>query len=283
MKKSIVSVGCSFTYGEGLQYFSELPSVVFTESHSYNPANINLSQFKFVEKYRYSQQIADRLNTTLITRSRNGGSHNQIESFLEIILPIGESANLQLHDMMEHFQLDDELHLRATTARLDEVSHIIIQTTNPMRDIFEFESNGVIYNTTQFNNDKGNCPIYESFINYAIEKFGGYPELEEYVFSQFLNRIEDRCKLYESYGIKIMLLLWQDENNNTALNHPYFKDKITKIYYNNNEYTSIRQWQLENPKFFIKNSFRHIGMCKGDEHPTLEGHTILAESILKQM
>lgn len=286
MKKSIIAVGDSFTYGEGLQYFSELPSVVFPENHVYNPKLINISQYKFIEKYRYVQQVVDKIGTTAITRSKNGGSHKQIEDFLETVLPINSINKPNFTQKLEHYShaYDPELSLKDISARLDEISHIIIQTTNPMRDDFEFERNGNTFNTKNINGDnRNNCPIYKEFVEYCIENFGGYGQTENYIFKLFLDRIEDRCKLYESNGIKIMLLLWQDENNSAAFEHPYFKDKIVKIYYNDNEYTSIREWQLKNPKFFLKNSFRHIQKCKNDDHPTLEGHTIIAESIIKQL
>ena len=125
-------------------------------------------------------------------------------------------------------------------------------------------------------------------MNYCIENFGGYDGAENHIFKLFLDRIQKRCETRENGnasrdGIKIMLLLWQNQNNECALNHPYFGSKIVKIYYNNNEYTSIRDWQMNNQQFFLKNSFRHIQKCKNDDHPTLEGHKVIAESILKQM
>jgi hypothetical protein len=285
MKKSIIAVGDSFTYGEGLQYFSNLPSVIFPDTHQYNPKYINAVQHKFIEKYRYIQQVADTIGTTAITRSRNGGSHKKIEEFLEMVLPTKSIDKIDLQQKLEHytFTYDPELALKDVSARLDEISHLIIQTTNPMRDDFEFERNGIKYNTNQFKQDREKCLIFKEFMEYAIENFGGYNGLEEYVFKLFLDRIVDRCKIYESAGIKIMLLLWQNENNKVALEHEYFKDKIVKIYYNNNEYTSIREWQMANQKFFLKNSFRHIQKCKNDDHPTLEGHSVIAESIIKQL
>jgi len=283
MKKSIIAVGDSFTFGEGLQYFSNLPSVIFPDTHHYDPKYINATQHKFIEKNRYIQKVADTIGTTAITRSRNGGSHRQIEDYLEMILPINNLKKYELQDIMEHYKYEIDLNLRETTARLDEISHVIIQTTNPMRDDFEFERNGNKYNTKNFKQDREKCPIFKEFMEYAIENFGGYNGLEEYVFKLFLDRITDRCKIYEAAGIKIMLLLWQDQNNKVALEHNYFKDKIVKIYYGGNEYTSIREWQLKNPKFFIKNSFRHIQKCKNDDHPTLEGHSVIAESIIKQL
>lgn len=284
MNKCIVAVGDSFTYGEGLQYFSELPSVVFPDNHQYNPKLINYPQYKFIEKNRYIQQVGDKLGVSVITRSRNGGSHTQIEEFLQSLLPINDEEKYNLMHKMDHNSYDTDLEIRDNTARLDEISHIIIQTTNPLRDNFSFEYNGTLYHTKDITqNDRENCTTFNSFMNYCIENFGGYDKTENYIFKLFLDRIQKRCEFYESNGIKIMLLLWQDQNNECALNHPYFGDKILKIYYDNNEYTSIREWQLANPKFFLRNSFRHIQKCKNDDHPTLEGHTIIAESILKQM
>jgi hypothetical protein len=86
-----------------------------------------------------------------------------------------------------------------------------------------------------------------------------------------------------------LITKWKEECdrywNSDKQEYGYFwMDELFKnLYYNDKEYTSIRQWQLENPKFFIRNSFRHIGKCKGDDHLTLEAHSILADSILKQM
>lgn len=281
MNKCIVAVGDSFTYGEGLQYFSQLPSVVFPDTHQYNPKLINYPQYKFIEKNRYIQQVGDKLGINVITISRNGGSHNKIEEFLQTLLPVNINDK---NNNTEYNPYDPDLEIRDVTARLDEISHIIIQTTNPLRDNFSFEYNNKIYNTNEINqNDRENCDTFKAFMNYCIDNFGGYDKTENYIFKLFLDRIQKRCEFYESNGIKIMLLLWQDQNNECALNHQYFGNKIVKIYYNNKEYNSIREWQMNNQQFFLKNSFRHIQKCKNDDHPTLEGHKIIAESIIKQL
>ena len=67
--------GCSFSFGEGLQYFSNLPSVVIPKIHEFDYFELRHSQYRFIQNNRYSKLLADKLGTIDVNASGNGGTN----------------------------------------------------------------------------------------------------------------------------------------------------------------------------------------------------------------
>ena len=74
--------GCSFSFGEGLQYFSNLPSVVIPKIHEFDYFELRHSQYRFIQNNRYSKLLADKLGTIDVNASANGGTNNDIYNAL---------------------------------------------------------------------------------------------------------------------------------------------------------------------------------------------------------
>jgi len=63
MSKGVLGLGCSYTWGEGLYYYSDLDDLPFRKKHTYDPKDIRKSMELFKDKHRYLQKVADYLDT----------------------------------------------------------------------------------------------------------------------------------------------------------------------------------------------------------------------------
>ena len=83
-ESNIFAVGCSFTWGESLQFFSGLDSVVWKEKRQSFPdteKTLDEGQLNFIKENRYPALLAKKLNVEYITQAKNGGTN--FESLLK--------------------------------------------------------------------------------------------------------------------------------------------------------------------------------------------------------
>jgi len=63
-RKGIVFAGCSMTWGQGLYYYSNLPTVKLPNNHNrYDKDLITYAQYKFLESVRFPRIVANYFDT----------------------------------------------------------------------------------------------------------------------------------------------------------------------------------------------------------------------------
>ena len=75
MSKGILGVGCSFTWGEGLYYYSDLDNLPFKENHEFNPSEVTPAMMLYKDNNKFIKIVADYLNTWWWTNRGNGGTN----------------------------------------------------------------------------------------------------------------------------------------------------------------------------------------------------------------
>lgn len=97
--KGVLGIGCSFTWGEGLYYYSNLANTPpLTETHKF-PGTHLLSEahIKFKDKHRFLQLVSDEYNTWNISNVGNGGTNvRNIQDYVDGYLT--KSNPLELTD-----------------------------------------------------------------------------------------------------------------------------------------------------------------------------------------
>ena len=254
--------GCSFSFGEGLQYFSNLPSVVIPKIHEFDYFELRHSQYRFIQNNRYSKLLADMLGTIDVNASGNGGTNNEIYNAL-----------LELYNTKNEPKEDRRAYLTETFVPLCDVDIIVIQFTNIFRDVIVLD--GVTY---PLQNMSPNFDSYvDTFIknNMTLEDF--YNKASKQVVEKFkilFEKIEEK-----NPNVKIRVFSWEDEIDAIIRNDEYFKDKIIEFNYNGKTFKTLRDIIHSYEKLTIAEVFTR--RCIGDQHMNLEGHKLIAESIYK--
>jgi len=78
MSKGVLGIGCSYTWGEGLYFYSNLEGLPFSENHYFNHRTVTPAMEAFKDKHKFISLIADYYNTWGFTNPGNGGDHKTL-------------------------------------------------------------------------------------------------------------------------------------------------------------------------------------------------------------
>jgi hypothetical protein len=265
MKKLIFS-GCSYTYGAGIE--REYPTAVSTDfiPQEYKIKNCTFEQLEFIHENRFSRLVAEKLGTTDLNNSVNGG---------DIDYGLGE--------IEKHFNKG---------ASTENVGAIVFQITNLDRGrsyVFSTKHNKMV----EFGLQSHQMGIEEE-VNKLIdlvEEYGTFEKVVELAHIDKLKRLEESLKPYEEMGIPVFIIHWRD-------GHPQLKYDIYNSYgdlVSDNDWLAERRIHL---KYKSVESFRFsdlyikypelivdgdLNSGKYDDHATILGHKILADNIYEHI
>lgn len=95
MSKGVLGLGCSYTWGEGLYFYSDLDELPFRETHTFDSKKIRKSMELFKDKHRYLQKVADYLDTWCWSDYCNGGSQWDTVQYVD---ELEEKYNFKYND-----------------------------------------------------------------------------------------------------------------------------------------------------------------------------------------
>lgn len=250
-------LGCSFTWGEGLQYYSGLPSVVFHEKHTFSPSEITYPQYQFIRKNRFAALVANKVNGIDIVQANNGG--NNVDNIYYLIEKT--KKNVLNSDIL---RLDKE-----TAFKKEELTHIVIQFTEIYRD--KFESMGA-------EKDWSRQQQYDYCVERGISALDFEKDGIRYILRKYLQQLQP----YIEIGVKVGFLMWHHVGWYDVIcedEFSYIKENLIKIKDKKIEYISIWDFTDNGNRYSIQSDFLHKGLQRGDSHLSFEGHKIIAESI----
>lgn len=257
--------GCSFTFGEGLQFFSNLKSVTIPKQHMFDYEELTHVQYRFIQNNRYSKLLADLLGSVDVNSSKNGGSNDGIYKELRL---------LSIND--NEIKIKDRVgYNRETYTRLDEIDYIVIQFTNIYRD--ELLINSKVY--PQLNM----VTNVDEYIKTYLKDDLTFDDYTKILCEQTINKFKNVFKKIEQKkpNIKIRVFSWENELDEYLRLDEYFKDKIITFNYKDKEYKTLRDIVYSKSKLTIQETFHPN--CRNDQHMNLEGHKLIAESIFKTL
>lgn len=290
LKKGIVCIGCSHTWGGGLEWYSNHTDVLERESDgTFDSNNISYATYKFISANRWSRLLSNQLGTWEVNRYTNSGSEDGSIEWLKYIFSLEHhyGGNTKL----KKCYLNGDLNLKFD---FNEIDYVIVQLTDPFR-------NNVIYlndkpvelniakvrrrdnpNLNKIDNFKGNITeeLYNEFYNFYFENFKSYKDMEDYFCKQNLTLLEKLFRTLEDNGVKCRVWSWQKEYVPFLKDNNFLNKRYIKFQYDNKEFDSLSHLFDYNPKFVIsKSDYRINGKRVNDDHQTIECHKITADSI----
>jgi hypothetical protein len=164
--KGIIFAGCSYTWGQGLYYYSNLTTLrdqnnpwgyynIYTESHH-----------RFRESVRYPRLVAKHFNTFEWVQPQNGGANDQIVNYWKSCFINREPGHMVRGSEPESYD-------KIEAIEYEEVSCVVFQLTQWMRDLFKCEVDGEVieieipiqwYWENNPNRDRLYKDIYEKYL-----------------------------------------------------------------------------------------------------------------------
>lgn len=251
--KGIIFGGCSFTWGQGLYFYSDLPRVVKPIDGRWDANWVTPAQLKFKNIIRYPRVVANRLNTFEIVKTDNGGSDIGSLSFISDLFKSG------------NYQHDD-------------VSCIIFQLTDVARNNFSYDSVKKWLNADFKHNDIYEVLHHASTINTEIKD-----KVLDALSLITLEKLENELKKYELAGIKTYVLTWHSNYVKHIQNNEWLSKRFIKLSYLGEEFNSIHELQHEGKRLTISTDVNNVGSFIPDDHPSKLCHKIIADSIIKKI
>lgn len=288
----IVFAGCSFTWGQGLYYYSNLKHIPKFEDWIKDYGLMTNAPINYKNTIRFPRLVANHFSTFEVCRETNGGSDEMSFKFLEILFTRDKVAN-----NLQHFSF-----LTSQFYEYDEIEYIVFQSSQPQRCSYNITYEDKVYrvyindnnsnrtrvtviknNGQEFNlsEDEGLDIIYK----WLIENNLTIDELYDLHIKNQVDIMRNNFMFYESKGIKIKLLLWTNDLLESILKDNYLKSKLIPLYHNNKKFLTIDDMFIYDETFLIENDINGFNgsipdIAKRDRHPSKRLNEILAKNII---
>jgi hypothetical protein len=270
--KGLVFGGCSFTWGQGLYFYSDLPRLKEPDQpYAYKGELVQESHILYKETIRYPRLVANYFNTFETFKLGNGGSEDETFEFLDVLFHKKDNPTYGSH---------------LTEERMDysEVEYIIVQLSQLWRNKYYFEYNGYRQSSMLWPNNHDIGHNQENLFNWLIENnltFDEWVVLHKEV--QYL-RLKKEFEFYESKGIKCRVLAWEDDLLNYIFNDEFLKERFIPLDYNGNTFNTIRELHNTHKDMAIDGDYKYFGKkTPSDHHPSKKCHELIAENIINKI
>lgn len=279
--KGIIFAGCSFTWGEALELYSNYPSIrydYYKQEHKgyYFPEAVMYQKpghVKYIESNRFARKVAQHFNTFDLVHPKNGGSLTTMRKFI--------SSSLLEYE--------------------DDIEYIVLQFTEILRDVYihdscsksccsisvrEILNDRISYECGEINlNDYKKYKSYELYNQYFENKTPLDID-KEYSTRELLKTLKFLWNLQRT-GIKIKLLgSWTNDiqkyENLKDIDltlYNFYKENLVPIQTKNRTYETIFSAYNSESEYRIATDLP----WSNNDHPSLSFHNVIADSIIKNI
>lgn len=292
-QKGIVCIGCSHTWGGGLEWYypnKKILEKIANSDWTYDSKDITYATYKFINANRWSRLVANKLNLWEVNRMTNSGSDEGSIEFLKYIFSMEKYKDGNIN--YSYMAKED-----CQKYEFDDIEYVIFQLTDPFRNnnyyiddqkievniakIRYRDKSKIFVNKIENFKDHLDEQTYNDFFNFYMNNFSSFEDMENYFCKQNLDSVEALFKELEKNGIKCRIWTWQNEYIPFLEKNEYFNKRWIKFKYDNKHFNSLTEMFTYNPKLLISKSDYNINGFKiYDDHQTLECHKITANSIV---
>jgi hypothetical protein len=270
--KGILFGGCSFTWGQGLYFYSELNRLSYpVNEFTYNDSSVNDAHRKFRDTLRYPRLVANHFKTFEVFKKMNGGCEDETFDFFKTIFNFKDNINANEHLSTERYDYDD-------------FDYIVIQLSQLWRNNYYFIDEGIIDHASIWPSNRD--------IGWNVDKLFNWlgknnMTIDDWIVDHTqkqIDRLKNELKFYEDKGIKTRIMAWEDNLVPSILEDEFLNERFIKLTHNNIDYLTIRGLQDAFPHLRIKHDTDKFGENPPDDHhPSKECHEIIAKNIIENI
>jgi len=272
--RGIIFAGDSFTWGQGLYFYSDLDNKNLSDIkfNNFNLSNITPAQIKYMESTRFARLVANEFNTFEVVKKYNGGTDYQSIEFIENTLGLKGEGDINRFLYPEQFKPMD-------------FNFIIFQTSQSMRNPYKiiYDDKELIFENGVYNSsDSATFDIFYKWLKKSNISFDDW--YNSFIISN-ITYIKNKLLFYESkFKIKTKLLCWTNEYFPHITNDTFLSNRLIKLNYNNLNFKSIIDLMEFESEFEISKNKKYFGNTPpNDNHSSLECHKIIANSIIENI
>jgi hypothetical protein len=261
--KGLIFAGCSFTWGQGLYYYSKLDTLVEPAPDCYDAKLVTDAHKRYMSTLRYPRLVANHFNTWEVTSKQNGGSEETSINFINSAFGLSEGFG---------FLVDEKFDFK-------EIEYVIIQTSQPNRNGFNYrfkdkDCKFLIFDQSSKSN------FYEWLIeerNITIEEWR-----QEHVKNYF-DKLKDLMVFLEEKGVKTKILCWEDDYLNLISNDIFMYNRFIPLEYRGESFPCIRELMNKHSHLTINSDYDNLVNPPKDHHPSKECHEIIANAVINSI
>ena len=266
--KGIAFAGCSFTWGQGLWYYNNLPSTIEQPLNSYNPDLVHFTDRKAAHKRRFARIVADHFDTFEVVHYKNGGSMDAIVTYWRD----------HAFDKDDECIVGKEKEPTFRSYKSSDIDSFILQCTAWTRtDITLNIGNKTI----------GPMQVWDLMENHT-EELKEYLQQEKISLDTFIDQCKlrdvlaykDLLKYIDSLGIKTYIMTWQEDLVAHMSKDGYLASRMITFDYLGSMYHSIEKMIDNNPGLTLNTDYQNFEIPPTDNHPSLLCHKIIANNII---
>jgi hypothetical protein len=237
--KGLVFAGCSFTWGQGLYFYSDLNHIPNFDDWRYDYSLMTHALIRYKDTIRFPRIVANHFNTFDVCKLTNGGSDlTSLHLLKKIFEKYEEPVNDNGHTRNCIWLSEEDYYF-------DDIEYIIFQTTQPYRSRYPFTYNNqeyFIYPKPELQGIQNVTKIFDNGEENPVENgldeiFYKWLEENNYTVDDYLNlhlkywvdEIKSNLSHYESKGIKIKILSWTNDYLEFMNKDDFFTNKLIKL------------------------------------------------------
>lgn len=268
VSKGILFAGCSFTWGQGLYYYSNLPTIKEPLPDHYDPTLVTEAHHEYKKILRYPRLVANHFETWEIVHPFNGGSNHSAIKWMKSWLTNTDPMARQ--DAGSPPKLFD----------FNEVGHVFVQLTQFQRNNFILEHKGERHDIplALTHSDKH---LQDLFFDYLESKQMNIHQWIHQYQQDGINEVKDFLMLCENNGMKTGLLTWTNEHLPFIYADQWLKDRFITFDYKGENFESIENLMSKHKECEIKHDYASFKETPKDHHPSKTCHRVMADAIIK--
>lgn len=269
--KGILFGGCSFTWGQGLYYYSNLDNKPVIKKNSFNIKDLTWAHIRYKDSTRFPRIIANYFKTFEVVKEHNGGCED--ETFDSFFKNIFDKTNLKYETHSEKYNFED-------------IDYIILQLSDPARNLYEYQeivNNELVKKSIRVGNHPTGHPDLLDFEKFLIKNNVEYEDWYNNFLKVQTTRIKNELEIYESKGIKTKIISWQKDYPNYLKVDEWLSKRYLEIEYDGKKFDSIDSLTNYDNSLIISNDFDNFHNPPEDHHITKRCHSIIADTIIKSI
>lgn len=268
--KGIMFLGCSFTWGQGLYYYSNLSTIVEPpNAGEYIHDLVKESHKKFMESIRYPRLVANHFNTWELVHPFNGGNNKGSIKWFR-----GWFTNTDFEEPGMPKKLYD----------FDEIGYAFIQLTQFQRNSFTFEymdQKHEVCLTDLLDKNSNYRELYQLFLDYLNYNNIDLENWIEKYIQDNINEVKDFLMLCESHGIKTGLLTYPNDYIPFIAKDSWLSERFIELEYKNSTFKSIDDLMEKHGECQIIRDYESFVEPPKDFHPSKVAHRVIADAIIE--
>lgn len=282
--QGMIFAGCSFTWGQGLYYYSNLPTVQEPKPHHYEADIVKFTHYEYMRSVRFPRLVANHFNSFEVCQPFNGGATYSIIEWWE-----NAFHKFQTHLPEREKSVNGDLYYPKYD--YSDFSHIVYQFTQWHRShspaMICTNDDGAIVRTTHINSMN-----HPDFAQWLVDN---NITPDEYVHRGRLQDIEDvknMLKRFENNGVRAYVMSWPHDMVPYIKGDEWLATRLIEFDYKGLHYTNIEdlmghqhvpRQQLPNPELTIFRDIESFSNPPEDHHPSLTCHKVIAENVIRHI